>query len=341
MKFTIGHSELNDLSSILSKYSKQAGDGYGYLQINAKNGVATFKTSNESETVVTEYKVDKCYIGTVIVEADKFLKLAKTFYDLVVIEAKENLLELKSKGSKYRLPILNDVAFFCLQPLESDPLEINFSDNLQRIRHTIDNSGFSNIKQFYWFNDKYIVTTNGYTISELELDESTGIVALVSPSSFKDITNKIEVRANRTQIDMKFGTVYLMSRLNEGKIPDHRVLIPNYDNYLTVDRKLMILSLNRLSLLSSGDNYVKMFNDENNLVITTESDSGKAEEVIDCELNSKIDFKIGLNLDYIVQSFGQIKGNKIQIYFDKSEKPIVIKSPEKPELTFLIMPKVR
>lgn len=340
MKFIIGHSELKDLSSTLSKYTKKAGNGYGYLQITAKNGLATFKTSNEVETVITEYPVDKCYVGSAIIEAEKFLRIVKTFYDLVNIEVKDNLLEIKSKGSKYRLPILSDVAFFCLEPLTSASVEVDFSDNIGRIRHSLDTGEYNNAKQYFWFNNKYIVSTNGYMISEMELPEETKMTALITPSSLKDVTGKVELRFNNSQFDMKFGNIYVMSRLNEGNIPNYKQIMPNYTNFLTVERKLFLISLNRISDLSSNF-YIKMFTDENKLVIVSECQEGNAEEVIDCEIETDLEFSIGMNYNYLVQSVGNLKGDKVRIYFQEKNKSIVVKSPDKPEITYVIMPIVK
>lgn len=340
MKFNVSSSDLLSMSSILSRFAqKDAQDGFGYVEIVIFDGIARFTTSNrQGQTARVDYLVDSDKDGTIVVEANRFLKLAKAFTGIVSFDLKNFTLTIKQGKSKYAVQVVADPMLASIKPLDDmQPVKVDFGDMLSKMSFAIDSS-IENCLGTYWFNDGAIAASNQFTLCEWKLDTPTGLVACVAPSSVKDLKGTVEIKYNTNQLDVSYGNFYLSSLLMDYKFPPYETIIPKHENYISVERGALTEILRRISLITETGS-VKIGVSGSELFIDASTQSGiSGDESIPGTVNKNFEVEVSLNIKYIASALASVGGDTVQLYFGNSMQPIIIKNPEQENFTTLIMP---
>ena len=133
----------------------------------------------------------------------------------------------------------------------------------------------------------------------------------------------------------------------EGKYPKYWSVIPETHVFkMTVDRKVLIKSCDRLSLFTSMSGLVKMRIDETTLKLNSEyADLEVAgDEQLPCVSepivgHSPVDLRIGMNAVSVSQTLKALSTEKAVFLFqDESRAAIIQPQPQPEEITMLLMP---
>ena len=143
-------------------------------------------------------------------------------------------------------------------------------------------------------------------------------------------------------LTLSFNTV-------EGLYPKYWSVIPNSHNFkMTIDRKALIKSCDRLSLFASTNNLVKMTIDKTTMKIEAEdSDFSLAgDETLPCECEpfdgrSQISLRIGMKAVAVSQTLKVLSTEKVTFLFLDQSRAVLIQpqpQPDNEEITMLNMP---
>lgn len=146
-------------------------------------------------------------------------------------------------------------------------------------------------------------------------------------------------------LTLSFNTV-------EGKYPQYWSVIPDSHNFkMTIERKALIKSCDRLSLFASTNNLVKMTIDKTTLQLQTEdSDFSLAgDETLPCECSvvsgspADISLRIGMKAVCISQTLKALSTEKVTLLFLDQVRAVLIQpqpQPDNEEITMLLMPMI-
>jgi DNA polymerase-3 subunit beta len=175
--------------------------------------------------------------------------------------------------------------------------------------------------------------THRLVVKKYELDGEQGDFSMVIPSgilkeiesiNIGDLPEDIIVGWKNHQIVLRFGDVYMESRLIEGSFPDYRRVIPaSFSKQAKVKTADLLGAVNRAAPFSKeGDNNVLRINiDNGKMVITANNpEKGKSTEKIDCE-NEGGAIEIAFNIKYVSDILRRIESEHTVISLNSSVSP--------------------
>ncbi|MBE9221093.1 DNA polymerase III subunit beta [Cyanobacterium stanieri LEGE 03274] len=144
------------------------------------------------------------------------------------------------------------------------------------------------------------------------------------------------------QVVFELGEQNLTSRKLDGAYPNYNQLIPtSFDRTMVVERKRIIESLERVSvLLDQKNNMVKFSLDsqKGQLFLSVEANElGNAKESILAEITGD-DFEIGFNIRYLMDGLKALSSNEITFHFNGAIQPVIVTPLSGLQMTYLIMP---
>ena len=152
----------------------------------------------------------------------------------------------------------------------------------------------------------------------------------------------IALHFDTTQIIFQGGEHQLTTRTLEGQYPNYRQLIPKqFQRTVTIDRKLLMTSVERIAVLADQKNNIVKFNldSENQLLsLSVEAaDVGFGRESISAQISGE-DMEIGFNVKYLLEGLKAVQSSEVQIQLNTSLSPVIITPLGGNQMTYLIMP---
>lgn len=173
---------------------------------------------------------------------------------------------------------------------------------------------------------------NNIIVPSRSLNEIANIL-----SDNEEIVN-VYVQKNYMMVDLKNTKV--ITRLLEGEFLSYKQIIAkDFSTIISIDKSQFEDSLERVSLLSriGQNNLVKIEMKENIMVLTSNSEIGKIEEVLPIHFAGK-ELSIAFNARYFLEAMRVIDEDTIKIKFNSSNNPCVITAPETEDFIYLILP---
>lgn len=135
------------------------------------------------------------------------------------------------------------------------------------------------------------------------------------------------------------GGTRLTTRLIEGQYPPYRNLIPqSLPNKLTVNRAALLEALRRVKLLAKDATPVRLKLSENGLeLIAITQDVGQATEDVEATF-SGTEHQVAFNPDFLLAGVDLAQGDTVTLETIDALKPAVIRSPERQDYLYLLMP---
>lgn len=202
--------------------------------------------------------------------------------------------------------------------------------------------------------NKYrMVATDGHRLAyyEDQLFEGQGVTfpkgIIIPRKGIQEIRKVIEgagptidfsIEGNHVLV--KTPNTFLSVRLIEGVFPDYKLVIPkNNTRSLELDRKMLLDSLNRVSLLANEKSKgVKFFLSQGKLEISSSNpDIGEASEVIETNYNGD-HLEIGFNANYWIDTLGVIQTPSILVELNDRMSPGVLRVPGSDQYLSVLMP---
>lgn len=152
----------------------------------------------------------------------------------------------------------------------------------------------------------------------------------------------IALYVDEGQVVFELGQQNLTSRKLDGAYPNYNQLIPNnFERTMIVDRKRMIESLERVSVLSDQKNNLVKFNlnpDNEQVTLSVEAkELGNAKESINAEISGG-NFEIGFNIRYLMDGLKALSANEIKFQLNGATQPVIATPLSGLQMTYLIMP---
>ena len=148
----------------------------------------------------------------------------------------------------------------------------------------------------------------------------------------------IEIYAG--QVRFSFGPVVLTSKIIDGKFPDYTRVIPaNYQKRFTIDRLLLLQSLQRAAILSNEKfRGVRWMMTGNGLRIScTNNEQEEAQEELEINYGGEA-LDIGFNITYLLEVLNNVHSENIECSFGDSNSSMLITLPGNREFRYVVMP---
>jgi len=152
----------------------------------------------------------------------------------------------------------------------------------------------------------------------------------------------VTVQFDSSQVQFGLERHLITSRLLDGQYPDYNRLIPaQFERLMTVDRKQLIESLERIAVLAAQKNDIIKFRlseGEQTLGISVEApDVGSGEESLPVQLSGG-DLEIAFNVKYLLDALKVINTQDVQLHLNGATQPVVWQPVGAMQLRYLVMP---
>lgn len=369
MKFTVNK---NDIIDVLSKIQGLTGRKSS-LAITE----AVLIRSSDSEIILTVTDLETGFEGiypasietdgTVAINAKKLYEIVRDFPvdEIYVNEVENNWIELGNENVKYNIvgmnpsdfpdsPNIEDVDFF---KIDSKCLKLMIDRSI--IISGVADDKRAHMKGVFFEtiinkDEKIIrmVSTDGSRLSTVdyiyetdnELPSDIGIIipkkGLNEVSKFLNREGVAQVGVKNNNFVIKKDKEIIIIRLLEGDFPEYKDITNKQDCYtINLDKKLFLMMLKRMSILSSENYKGAIFNfSDKKLVITTSNpDIGESKEEILIDFKGK-PIEVAFNPKYFIETLNAIDDDKININIVNEERPCLIEGENDKSFLSVIMP---
>lgn len=153
-------------------------------------------------------------------------------------------------------------------------------------------------------------------------------------------SDMVDVKLSDSQIFFQINETIFTTRLIEGKFIEYKDIFPNSPTTdFIISRSDLLGCCERAELVTNknNNNLIKMEIDSGKLVISSNSDRGNLEDVIEIE-NHGNDLTIAFNSKYFIEALRAINDKDIKIEMTSSVGPAEIKPIKGNDYSYLILP---
>ena len=202
------------------------------------------------------------------------------------------------------------------------------------------------------FEDKNYLTavatdSHRMSISKIRLDKDIVFEPIILPkktifqlcSLLDNYDGEVKISNVKSKIKFELNNSVLISKLIDGKFPNYIQVIPkNNQKKLEIDLKLFLDSVDRVASVSLDKKDGVKFSlkkDSLNLSVNN-TNSGDGMETLLVKFDH--DLEISFNSRYLIDIASQLDGEKVEIYFNDSGSPALLKDPGDFNSIFVVMP---
>ena len=185
------------------------------------------------------------------------------------------------------------------------------------------------------------------SISKIRLDEKIEFDPIILPkktifqlcSLLDSYDGDVKVSNLKSKIKFELNNSILISKLIDGKFPNYIQVIPkNNQKKLEIDLKLFLNSVDRVASVSLDKKDGVKFNLSNdtlNLSVNN-TNSGDGKETLNVKFDH--DLEISFNSRYLIDVASQLDGDRVEILFNDTGSPALIKDPGDFDSIYVVMP---
>ncbi len=330
---------------------------------------------SNSKLTITATDLDLIFVHQIknieVVEEGKTTTVSSTIYDIVrkfssgkkinLSLSETNKLQIESEKSNFNLN--------CLSPSEFPLTDENFNENvfsinsksllklLNKCKFSVSNdetrhylSGIY-LHQTEFEDMKYLtaVATDSHrmSISKIRLDQKISFEPIILPkktifqlvSLLDSYDGDVKISNIKSKIKFELNNSILISKLIDGKFPNYIQVIPkNNQKKLEIELKLFLDSVDRVASVSLDKKDGVKFSltkDSLNLSVNN-TNSGDGNETLNVKFEH--DLEISFNSRYLIDVASQIDGKKIEVFFNDTGSPALIKDPGDFDSIYVVMP---
>mgnify|MGYP001404995113 CR=1 FL=1 len=331
--------------------------------------------AKESRLTITATDLDLIFIHQIdnieVLEEGKTTTTSSIMYDIVrkfssgkkinLTLTESSKLHLESEKSNFNLNCISSSEF----PLTDENFSENeFSIKSKQLLKLLNKCKFSvsNDETRHYLSGIYIhqtevedknyltaVATDSHrmSISKIRLDKKIEFDPVILPkktifqlcSLLDNYDGLIKISNVKSKIKFELNNSILISKLIDGKFPNYIQVIPkNNQKKLDIDLKIFLNSVDRVASVSLDKKDGVKFNlskETLNLSVNN-TNSGDGKETISVKFDH--DLEISFNSKYLIDVASQIDGEKIELFFNDSGSPVLIKDPGDFDSIFVVMP---
>ena len=185
------------------------------------------------------------------------------------------------------------------------------------------------------------------SISKIRLENDIELDPIILPkktifqlcSLLDNYDGDVKISNIKSKIKFELSNSILISKLIDGKFPNYIQVIPkNNQKKLEIDLKLFLNSVDRVASVSLDKKDGVKFSlkkDILNLSVNN-TNSGDGEETLTVKFDHELE--ISFNSRYLIDIASQLDGEKIEIFFNDTGSPALIKDPGDFDSIFVVMP---
>ena len=271
----------------------------------------------------------------------------------------ESRVNVKAGKSKFNLQTLPSKDYPLLKKNDSESVSVKLSQN--KLKELLKQVDFAMAQQDirYYLNGLLfeiqgqklnIVGTDGHRLSftSTKLDDSYEKKEVIIPRKtimeliklLDDSDEIVELEILNQQVTFKFGDIFIITKVIDGKFPDYNRVIPmGYENGFLIDRQMLLNAMQRASILSN-EKYrgIRLVLSENNMqLITTNSEQEVAQEDIEILYNKEA-IDIGFNVTYLIDVLNNIQFDQLSFTFKDSNSSCLVTIPNNDDYKYVVMP---
>jgi DNA polymerase-3 subunit beta len=321
--------------------------------------------SDLETTMSSVLEVEADSNGIIAIPAKLLLDTLKTFPEqpLTFTVEENNTIEISSNSGKYALAYAGGEEFPAAVALDAPSTTMIKGDILSvAISKTIFASGNDDLRPvmsgvFFQFTPESLtfVATDAhklvkYVRNDIHADEVAEFIMPKKPLNLlKNILSgsesDVKIEYNESNAKFTFDNIELICRLIDGKYPNYEAVIPKDNpNKLTLDRKLFLNSVKRVSIFSSKSTHqirLKMAGTEIKISAEDIDFSNKADERLLCSYEGD-DMQIGFNSRFLLEMLNNLDSEEIQLEMSLPNRAGILTPAdgldEGENITMLVMP---
>ena len=328
-----------------------------------------------SKLIITATDLDLIFIHQIdnieVLEEGKTTTTSSIMYDIVRKFASGQKINLNLTDSS-KLHLESEKSIFnlnCISASEFPITDENFDQNqflikskqllklLNKCKFSISNDETRHYLSGIYFHqteveDKIYLTaaatdSHRMSISKIRLGQKINFEPIILPkktifqlcSLLDNYEGDVKISNLKSKIKFELNNSILISKLIDGKFPNYIQVIPkNNQKKLEIDLKLFLNSVDRVASVSLDKKDGVKFNltkDALNLSVNN-ANSGDGKETLTAKFDH--DLEISFNSRYLIDVASQVDGEKIEIFFNDSGSPALIKDPGDFDSIFVVMP---
>ena len=185
------------------------------------------------------------------------------------------------------------------------------------------------------------------SISKIRLEKQIDFEPIILPKKtifqlcaiLDNYDGEVKISNMKSKIKFELSNSILISKLIDGKFPNYIQVIPkNKQKKLEIDLKLFLNSVDRVASVSLDKKDGVKFNlskDTLNLSVNN-TNSGDGNETLVTKFDH--DLEISFNSRYLIDVASQLEGERIELHFNDTGSPVLIKDPSDFDSIFIVMP---
>ena len=273
----------------------------------------------------------------------------------------DSKLQLESEKSKFNLNCISSTEF----PLTDENFNQNdFTINSKNFLKLLNKCKFSvssdetrhYLSGIYFHQteveDKVYLTaaatdSHRMSISKIKINEKINFDPIILPKKtifqlcnlLDSYDGDLKISNLKSKIKFELTNSILISKLIDGKFPNYIQVIPkNNQKKLETDLKPFLGSIDRVASVSlDKKDGVKFQLSQDNLNLSVNNtNSGDGNETLNVKFN--YDLEISFNSRYLIDVASQLEGDKIELFFNDSGSPALIKDPSDFDSIYVVMP---
>jgi len=312
---------------------------------------SSYILATDLETAVKQpLEIEVFSPGKICIPARKFYEIVKELDDEIELKVMENWLLIQSGRTNFRLATLSADEFPVWPQIgQSTKIRLSRDFLLTAIDKTLYAAGEADARyalngllfHFKNLNDFRVVGTDGHRLAlfkaSLEgigsVDEKKVILSKKSLAELKKFiadSEEVVFEIGKTHVMFKMDSIVFLTRMIEGNYPDYEVVIPKHnDKVAIVDKKSMISSLKRVSVISKErQNAVKMdFSEDLVIISSSDPELGEAKDELTIDYQSN-PIQIGFNARYLIEALSEISSDRAKITLSEPDKAVYITDGE-------------
>ncbi|MFT7824005.1 MAG: DNA polymerase III subunit beta [Sulfurimonas sp.] len=331
-------SILINLQPFLEK--KDATQITSHVIFQTENGKCIIKaTDSEIGLKIVTNHINVEHEGSFTANGKKLLDIVRILKDdEITLELLNDILIVKQKQSKFKLPTFNPELYPAFPTIEDKPQisldSMNLIKNLKKISPAIDtnnpkfelNGALINIKNNS--TDLVGTDTRRLAIATIESSNAEELSLIVPKKAILEIQklflDQIDIYYDETNLIITNDNYFFYTRLINGKFPDYQRIVPaSIKHYITFPKKEMIDAIKMITTISQ-DIKITLLSDTiifNSL--SADNVEAKTEIEFDTGLSEK--FELSLNSKYLLDFISQTDSSEFVIEFNEPSLPFAVK----------------
>jgi DNA polymerase III subunit beta len=331
--------------------------------------------ASNSKLTITATDLDLIFIHQLnnveILEEGKTTTTSSIMYDIIRKFSSGKKINL-SLTDISKLQVESEQSIFnlnCISATEFPLTDENFNQNefvikskqllklLNKCKFSVSNDETRHYLSGIYFHQTEVEDKNYLTavatdshrmsVSKIRLDQKIDFEPIILPkktifqlcSLLDNYDGDVKVSNIKSKIKFKFNNSMLISKLIDGRFPNYIQVIPkNNQKKLEIDLKLFLNSVDRVASVSLDKKDGVKFNlskDTLDLSVNN-TNSGDGKETLNVKFDHELE--ISFNSRYLIDVASQLDGERVEIFFNDTASPALIKDPGDFDSIFVVMP---